>query len=182
MKKKQMWVALFSQSGSELRAICQQIKRSPDLIICNSKQDIDFNQFDCKNVIKVRGTKNDDNFYSDIMNAFNIESQDCILTCHGWLRIIPPATCLKYQIFNGHPGDIVKYPELKGKDPQQKAFDMKLTHSGTVIHRVTADVDAGPIVMHDAVKIVECKTVDQVIDKLKKQSIKQWIKLLNTLL
>ena len=62
---------------------------------------------------------------------------------------------------------------------QQKAFDMKLTHSGTVIHRVTAQVDAGPIVMHDTVKIVECKTVDQVIDKLKKQSIKSTVKIMN---
>ena len=130
---RKCWVALFSQSGSELRAICQQLKRSPDLIITNSSQDLDFNQFDCKNYVKARGFKNNDKFYSDILDAYNIASQDCIVTCHGWLKIIPAATCLKYQIYNGHPGDIVKYPELKGKDPQQKAFDMKLTHSGTVI-------------------------------------------------
>lgn len=176
------WVALFSQSGSELQAICNQINKWPDMIITNTKHEVDSKCFPSDIFVHVAGMKYDDNFYNKILNAFDIASDDCIITCHGWLKIIPPATCRKYQIYNGHPGDIVKYPELKGKDPQKKAFNMKLTHSGTVIHRVTEHVDSGPIVKHDVVKIVGCKTVDDVIEKIKKQAVKQWINLLDTLL
>jgi folate-dependent phosphoribosylglycinamide formyltransferase PurN len=47
---------------------------------------------------------------------------DAIVTLHGWLRVIPAYVCERSRIYNGHPGLITKYPELKGKDPQVRAF------------------------------------------------------------
>ena len=46
-----------------------------------------------------------------------------LITLNGWLRIVPPDKCAKYNIYNGHPGLITKYPELKGKDPQQRMWE-----------------------------------------------------------
>ena len=37
------------------------------------------------------------------------------------------------------------YPELKGKDPQIKAFNLKHEVMGCVIHKVTAGVDEGNV-------------------------------------
>lgn len=179
--KNKKWIALFSQTGSELLSICNTLGRWPDAIITNTRANVDLSAFKCKNIARVNGIKYNDNFYDAIINAFGIGANNCIITCHGWLRIIPPATCSKYTIYNGHPGDVVRYPELKGKDPQQKAFDMKLTHSGSIIHRVTAEVDDGPIVSRTTLRIIGLKTVDAVVDAIKKQSIKQWISFLNNL-
>ena len=71
-----------------------------------------------------------------------------IITLHGYLRILPEALCTNFKIFNGHPGDIVNYPELKGKDPVDRVTpEMKTI--GAVIHKVTAGVDEGEIVAHE---------------------------------
>ena len=43
-----------------------------------------------------------------------------LITLHGYLRIIPENICKQCKhIYNGHPGLINMYPELKGKDPQE---------------------------------------------------------------
>ena len=41
----------------------------------------------------------------------------------------PGEVCEKRNIYNGHPGLITQYPQLKGKDPQQKAIDLGLEYS-----------------------------------------------------
>ena len=53
------------------------------------------------------------------------------------------------EIYNLHPGLITKYPELKGKDPQKKVFEMlnRPAKVGCVLHRATAEVDSGEILM-----------------------------------
>ena len=74
---------------------------------------------------------------------------NAIVTLHGWLRIVPPYVCERSKIYNGHPGLITKYPELKGKDPQEKAFKLKHKTIGCVLHKVSAGVDEGKIVMEE---------------------------------
>ena len=69
-----------------------------------------------------------------------------IITLHGWLRIMPPEICNRYEIYNGHPGLITKYPELKGKDPQMRAWEGDYEFCGSVLHRVTEGVDEGEII------------------------------------
>jgi len=65
------------------------------------------------------------------------------------LRIIPDDICKHYEILNLHPGLITRYPELKGKDPQWRVFDMFNLPSrvGCVIHRAVAEVDSGEVLM-----------------------------------
>jgi hypothetical protein len=50
-----------------------------------------------------------------------------------------------YEIYNGHPGLISEYPELKGKDPQEKAYRLGLEEGGSVVHKVERGVDEGEI-------------------------------------
>ena len=60
-----------------------------------------------------------------------------------------PKICKKYNIYNGHPGLITVYPELKGKDPQIKAFKAKHEVMGCVLHKVTAGVDEGKVIAEE---------------------------------
>ena len=62
---------------------------------------------------------------------------------------MPPKLCKKYNIYNGHPGLITVYPELKGKDPQIKAFKAKHEVMGCVLHKVTAGVDEGKVIAEE---------------------------------
>jgi folate-dependent phosphoribosylglycinamide formyltransferase PurN len=97
-----------------------------------------------------------------------------LVTLHGWLRIMPPYICNRFEIYNGHPGLITEYPELKGKDPQQKAFDLGLKSSGCVIHRVTEGVDEGEILRSRKVSIRGLE-IGELFHILHSISISLWV-------
>lgn len=106
------------------------------------------------------------------------EKEPHIITLHGWLRIVPEEIINKYQnMYNGHPGLITKYPELKGKDPQEKAFNLQLASSGCVIHRVTAGVDEGPVLRLKEIPI-QGLTLEKVFEELHTTSIDLWCRFL----
>lgn len=176
---KRCWFAMFSQTGSELQEVCKRLNQWPDVVFTNAAE-VDASKWSKSMLVHIGG-KTESSLYHSLFDIF-AAGADPLVTLHGWLKIVPADVCEKYQIFNGHPGDIKKFPQLKGKDPQKKAFELKLPFSGCVIHRVTAEIDAGPIVMHDKVAIAQCKNVEQVIETLKKTSIEQWTKLLKTLI
>jgi phosphoribosylglycinamide formyltransferase-1 len=97
-----------------------------------------------------------------------------LVTLHGWLRIMPPHICNRFEIYNGHPGLITEYPELKGKDPQQKAFDLGLESSGCVIHRVTEGVDEGEILRSRKVSIKGLE-IGELFHILHSISVSLWV-------
>ena len=104
--------------------------------------------------------------------------KDYVISLHGWLRIMPAEIIKEYPVmYNGHPGLINKYPELKGKDPQKKAWDLDLPTSGCVIHRVTEEVDGGSIMRSDEISLRNLD-MDMVFEKLHDLSIQQWVNFL----
>lgn len=170
-----MWVALFSQSGKELYRICENIGQYPDVILTNNK--------------------NVDTWYEDTWKLPNIctlsskeihnylySLDNSLVTLHGYTRIIPTEITEKHTIFNGHPGDIITYPELKGKDPQEKAFNLKLPSSGSVIHRATPELDGGEIYYFRRLNIDPAWSLDELYGHLRSLSIDMWSNFLNELL
>ena len=93
---------------------------------------------------------------------------------HGWLRIVPGEVCEKRRIINGHPGLITEYPELIGKDPQQKAIDLGLEYSGSILHEAIAEVDSGQVIAAQKVKI-EGLTDNEVFSTLHETSVNLWV-------
>jgi len=154
------WVALFSQTGSEIETLSNKIGRVPDTILTNNK--------------KYEG--NLDPLVSDhaaIMKYIDLNHKYDLITLHGYLRIIPEDVCRGCRyIFNGHPGLITDHPELKGFNPQEKVFNSKLRYEkvGCVIHRVIPELDSGEVV---AVSEVDnCfKSLEQLIGGLHGLSI-----------
>ena len=139
------WITFFSQTGAEIADLSESIGRWPDLIITNQRPDH----------LRTIDPRVVEYGYTEVPNKPTISDLDAVLqdnaviTLHGWLRIMPPVICDKYLIFNGHPGLITKYPELKGKDPQVKAHKLGHEVAGAVIHKVTAGVDEGRIIMEE---------------------------------
>ena len=139
------WIAFFSQTGSEIVEVSKILGRWPDRIITNKRPDHlrKINQDIPLHLLMWTENKPELHEYDWLMRNFD----NPIVTLHGWLRVVPEDTCRKYEIYNGHPGLITKYPELKGKDPQYRAWEGNYRSAGCVIHRVTAGVDEGEVLM-----------------------------------
>ena len=149
MPVSQKWVAFFSQTGSEIISLIKKGYK-PDLIVTDNKESYDLRKefFKCSNIeFWYRPLPKSTNY--KVLYYDEILHRDDVITLHGWLNIVPAETCMTYTIYNGHPGHIVDYPELKGKDPQVRAFaDIdKFKVIGSVIHRVTEEIDGGEVVV-----------------------------------
>ncbi len=169
------WIALFSQSGKELYHITQNLGVCPDITLTNNFKTETWCE-DIHRVPRVAMMKSND------IHHMLAERSRCIITMHGYTRILPDVITKNHLVFNGHPGDIIKYPELKGKDPQQKALDMKLPSSGTVIHRATPELDGGDIYMFKRVDIEYEWDIKTLSDHLRSASVELWTIFMNDLL
>lgn len=137
------WIVFFSQTGGEIADIAKSLGRWPDRIFTNERPE-NLREIDPRIVEQGFFTlpnKPSLEDYEEVLMYF----PEAIITLHGWLRIVPKEICEKFPIFNGHPGLITEYPELKGKDPQIRAFKDKYPVMGCVIHKVTAGVDEGKV-------------------------------------
>jgi folate-dependent phosphoribosylglycinamide formyltransferase PurN len=170
------WITFFSQSGSEIVNLSEKLGRVPDVIVTNN--------FDDKThyhpgIRKLKSpliiAKHDALMhYFDTQTVYDPSS--VIITLHGYLRIIPEHICNKYTIYNGHPGAIDLYPELKGKDPQVRTWENKGKYDliGSVVHKVTPGVDEGDIIT--SVKMVNSNnSLDELFDSLKMTSLRAWM-------
>ena len=97
------------------------------------------------------------------------------------LRIMPKPICEKYLVYNGHPGLITKYPELKGKDPQVRAFEGKYPVAGAVIHKVVAGVDEGRVIMEEKFNAMNL-SLDELFRILRDRSLFMWTNFLKKVL
>lgn len=159
-----MWIALFSQTGTEVAEISKKINRPPYLTLTNNKGE----------VVPMNIVRQTPSEIIDTLKTFR--SYNPVVTLHGYLRIIPDVGI--EEIYNGHPGDIVKYPELVGKDPQKKALELKLPSTGCIIHKVTDVLDSGPIVMRSEYQMQGDEDELILIKRLRNISIDMWCKLL----
>tara|TARA_R100000084_G_scaffold89262_1_gene43258 strand:+ start:928 stop:1476 length:549 start_codon:yes stop_codon:yes gene_type:complete len=169
------WVAFFSQTGSEIVNISEEIGRWPDLIVTNRQGGYD--KINPKISERLNAGKQRMLLVEKkpTVNRYHEAIRDgSIVTLHGWLRIVPEEICDKYEIYNGHPGLITEYPELKGKDPQVRAFEGKYKTAGSVIHEVVPEVDAGKILHEHAISI-DGLTLDEVYSSLHDVSTNLWI-------
>jgi methionyl-tRNA formyltransferase len=182
MNKVFIWKALFSQSGSEIFEASSKLGRFPDAIITNkSPEEMDKINPKLLDVAIDRivfiPKKPTIEEYKTAIGSANL------VTLHGFLRILPSEVCSRYTIFNGHPGLITKFPELKGKDPQAKVWfrhaDTPYYLHGHVIHEVIPEVDAGKIVsekeFYSRNIYTEFDSRDAYIKRLHELAIENWV-------
>ena len=167
------WVALFSQTGSEIYQVSERLGVFPDQIICNG-QDFDKINKDLIGCAPIHFTDSK----PTVEQYLELFPKDALITMHGWLRIVPGEVCEKRNIYNGHPGLITKHPELKGKDPQLKAIELGHNVGGCIIHEATAELDGGPIAAVSERVYIKDLTEDQVFEALHRTSVDMWVKFL----
>lgn len=167
------WIAFFSQTGSEIVHLTYVLDRKPDLIVTNNF-DAETHHPDIRMGVTIMSSSHD-----NLMNYFRkqtiYETSSCLITLHGYLRIIPDDICSKYEIYNGHPAAIELYPELKGKDPQKRMWqNIREYHTiGSVVHRCIPEVDGGEIVERHYVSNTVTDE-DQLYSTLRSCSLQSW--------
>ena len=158
------WIALFSQTGSEIVNLSKLVGRKPD-VVCSNNLDKD-------SWVKGLGNVHVGSHDELMQILLNTES-DALVTLHGYLRIIPPEVVKALpNMYNGHPGLISFYPELKGKDPQERAMDYKFI--GSVVHKVTEGVDEGKIISQVAYTN-RASSVESIYNTCKQASLNAWV-------
>ena len=162
------WIALFSHTGSEIAKIANTIGRWPDQILTNN-----FNESDWIKYIPVNKVTM---MTPDTLHSGLRHSSKAFITLHGYMRIIPPDLCDIHEIYNGHPGAINLYPELKGKDPQEMVWNSpgKYEYVGSVVHKVTAGVDEGEITGY-VYTDNDCQSKEDLYNVLRDCSYEAWI-------
>jgi folate-dependent phosphoribosylglycinamide formyltransferase PurN len=171
------WVACLSQTGGELFDIVRSLSKVPEtILIAPSNKVLDealifFKKYSNLHILQQRPTLHQ---YVDLFERAKL------ITLHGFLYILPKEIFTAYsdvitdRIYNGHPGAIHKYPELKGFNPQEKAYG-KYDVYGTIIHRVIQDVDEGEILKAIEIPASNISSLDDLYDKLKEASLQLWI-------
>ena len=170
------WIAFFSQTGSEIVEVSKLLGRWPDMIVTNERPEHlrkIHPALENKHLVFVENKPTEEELSMILSQYVNP-----LITLHGWLRIMPPYICNRFEIYNGHPGLITEYPELKGKDPQEKAFKLGLDFSGCVIHKVTEGVDEGEVLLERKVSIKELK-LEKIFRILHRISVSLWAEFLN---
>jgi folate-dependent phosphoribosylglycinamide formyltransferase PurN len=173
---KKPWIAFFSQTGTEIVDLAESLGRWPDLIVTNQRPaglrviNKKLKEADVLVTVSNRPSVSE---LEEVIGYY----KDPIVTLHGWLRVMPPSICEKYTIFNGHPGLITEYPELKGKDPQIRAFEGKYPVIGCVLHRVTAGVDEGRVIAEERFNAYNI-TEEEMWKVTRDRSLYLWIQFL----
>ena len=131
------WIALFSQTGSEIVNIAEKTGKWPDQVFRDTSVNLDNVNSKLKTYIVTD--------HEGIVDYLGTLDEDVIVTLHGYLRILP---ALPVPIYNGHPALCTRYPELKGYNPQEKTWNNIKSYPiiGSIIHEVTEEVDSGKLI------------------------------------
>jgi len=89
-----------------------------------------------------------------------LRARDVSLVClAGYMRLVgqPLLEAFPDRILNVHPSLL---PSFRGLDAQKQALEHGVRITGATVHVVTADLDAGPIVIQAAVPVLPNDTVE----------------------
>ena len=92
-----------------------------------------------------------------ILNSHGVD----LVCLAGYMRLVGPPLldAFPQRILNVHPSLL---PSFAGLEAQRQALEHGVRVSGATVHLVTADLDAGPIVLQAAVPVLETDTVDSL--------------------
>ena len=94
----------------------------------------------------------------------------------GFMRVIKTKELLdgyKNRIINIHPALL---PSFRGMHAQKQAFEYGVKVSGCTVHFVDASLDGGPIIEQTCVYIGDCKTVEEVEERILMEEHKLYVK------
>jgi phosphoribosylglycinamide formyltransferase-1 len=83
----------------------------------------------------------------------------------GFMRLLGPAFCEAFPdaVLNIHPSLLPAFP---GLDAQRQAFEHGARISGATVHLVTPELDAGPIVVQEALPVLDSDTPESLAARI----------------
>ncbi|MHB1698143.1 MAG: phosphoribosylglycinamide formyltransferase [bacterium] len=117
-------------------------------------------------VIPFASVSERENFESELENIIKKYKVDYIVLA-GFMKILSKEFVSKFpcKIINIHPSLL---PAFKGKDAIKKAFEYGVKYTGVTVHYVTPEIDAGPVIFQEVVKIEETDSVESLEAKVHK--------------
>ncbi len=90
------------------------------------------------------------------------EEQVELVVLARYMQILPKSLCQRYagRIVNIHHGFL---PSFAGSRPYQQAYESGVKLIGATSHFVTADLDQGPIIEQDVIRVDHSDTVDDMV-------------------
>jgi len=95
-----------------------------------------------------------------------LQARDVDIVClAGFMRVVGPALLDAYPhgVVNIHPSILPAFP---GLDAQRQAVDHGVKISGVTVHLVTAELDAGPIILQRSVPVLDGDTPDTLAARI----------------
>lgn len=148
------WCGLFSHTGKELEKLTgmdHEFDLRLDIAITNNMDYSGNLAMKGVRLYKLASVK-DVNW---LLKQPDIVADNSLITLNGYMGILPSDVLhnLKLRgckVYNIHPAPIQMYPELRGKDPQERMYEgiqkREYAFIGVVIHEVDEGVDTGKIV------------------------------------
>jgi phosphoribosylglycinamide formyltransferase-1 len=169
-----MNIAVFcSGNGSNFQAIADSVKRGEikakiALMVCDNPQAFALKRAEKEGIksllIKRKDFKTKEAFEAEIIE--NLEKEKIGLIClAGFMRIIGPGLVGKYRnkIINIHPALL---PSFKGASGIKDALKYGAKVTGVTVHFVDEQMDHGPIILQENVKIKEGDTEESLASRI----------------
>jgi len=123
---------------------------------------------------------NREGFSFDLASSLN-EHGITIAAMAGFMTILSPEFFSVFEgvLLNIHPALL---PAFKGEKAVQDALDAGVKITGTTIHIATPELDAGPIIEQEAVRVMDDDTVDSLHERIKQVERPLYAKVLRELL
>ena len=99
--------------------------------------------------------------YAEITRLFQAARGDCMVLAR-YMQIIPPELCAAYpgKIINIHHSFL---PSFVGAKPYHQAYQRGVKLIGATCHFVTPELDQGPIIEQDVIRIDHSDSVDDMV-------------------
>lgn len=106
--------------------------------------------------------KNKDSGNAEIIRLFEEQYRGDVMVLARYMQILPPDTCRRYpgRIINIHHSFL---PSFSGAMPYHQAFQRGVKLIGATSHYVTPDLDEGPIIEQDVVRIDHADSVEDLV-------------------
>jgi len=107
-----------------------------------------------------------------LINMLRNAQPDVILLA-GWMKILSPLFCEQFgqTTWNVHPSLLPDHAGLMGDAVHTEVLNNEDRYTGCSIHRVSAEVDTGEMILQRKIPVEETDTVDSLRTKVQRQEI-----------
>ena len=181
---------LISGSGSNLQALIDaiesgQLPRVEIVLVVSNKPDVPGLQRALKHRLPTlylpwKRREEAEARLAAILQLFRVD----LIVLAGWMRIFTPEFVTQFprRIINLHPAllpddctsktyitsDGIEIPAFRGLHVVKQALDAGMKVTGSTVHYVTPEVDAGPVICREEVVIEEGDTEETLHERIKR--------------